>query len=90
MSKATSGASAQLVAQEPLARNESLARGPCEYRAYGDLEQVAFERVEAVGVVCGLVVADEQCVQRDEVGDLLDRRVRGVLDVPRVHGVLVA
>ena len=84
------GAAAQLLAQQPLARHEAVAGGARVDGADGDFEQVAFERVEAVGVLAGLLVADQQGVQGDEVGDLLDRRVGGVLDVPRVHRVLVA
>ena len=83
------GAAAQLLAQQPLARHELLAGGAGVDGADGDLEQVALERVQAVGVLAGAVVADQQRVQGDEVGDLLDRRVGRVLDVPRVDGVLV-
>ena len=57
--------------------------------ADGHLEQVALQRVEAVGVVAGVVVADQQGVQPDQVGDLLRRRPRRVGDVPGVDGVLV-
>ena len=35
------------------------------------------------------MIADQQRVQRDEEGDLLDRRAGRILDVPRVDGVLV-
>ena len=75
--------------QQPLARDDPLAGGARVDGADRDLQQVALERVEAVGVLAGAVVADQQRVQRDEVGDLLDRRARRVLDVPRVDGVLV-
>ena len=83
------GASAQLVAQQSLARDEPLAGGAGVDGADRDLQQVALQRVQAVGVLPRAVIADEQGVQRDEVGDLLDRRVGGIVDVPGVDGVLV-
>ena len=69
--------------------SKPLARGARVDGADGDLEQVALERVEAVGVVAGAVVADQQRVQADQVGDLLRRRPGRVRDVPGVDGVLV-
>ena len=69
--------------------HESLAGGARVDGADGDLEQVALQGVQAVGVLAGAVVADQQRVQGDEVGDLLDRRAGRVLDVPRVDRVLV-
>ena len=83
------GAAAQLLAEQPLAGHELLAGGARVDGADRDLEQVALQRVQAVGVLAGAVVADQQRVQRDEVGDLLDRRAGWVLDVPRVDRVLI-
>ena len=70
------GAAAQFLAQQSLARRELLAGGARVDRADRDFEQVAFERVQAVGVLAGAMVTDQQGVQRDEKADLLDRRVR--------------
>ena len=67
-----------------------LASGAGVDGADGDLEQVALQGVQAVGVLAGAVVADEQRVQGDEVGDLLDRWAGWVLDVPRVDRVVIS
>ena len=83
------GAGCELVAQQRLPRLELFAGGAAVDGADRDLEQVALERVEAVGVAAGLVVAHQQRVQPDQVGDLLRRRPRRVLDVPGVDRVLV-
>ena len=58
-------AAAQLLLEQPLPRHDVLAGGTGVDGADRDLEQVALERVEPVGVLVGLVVADEQRVARD-------------------------
>jgi hypothetical protein len=83
------GPSAQLLAQQRLARLDVFGGGAGVGGADGDLEQRPLERVEPVGVVVRAVVADQQGVQPNEVGDLLRRRPRRVCYVPGVDGVLV-
>jgi hypothetical protein len=57
------GAAAQLVAQQRLAGPKPLARGARVDGADGDLQKVALERVQAVGVVAGAVVDEARAAR---------------------------
>ena len=80
-------AALELLLQQQLARFLAGQRAALVHLADREPEQVRLQVAEPVGVAGGVVLAEQQRVQREQVVDLLRRYLRGVLDVPRVDRV---